>query len=590
MVGLLDLPKDILIHILSFLDTLSLAAVRLACQELRAAGHEALRDAGRQVLRDAGQSPVSIVEHGWYTARARPSPRVLQSIQTYRGLREQLGVIHQQMNAHASGMEGISAFLQAQRFLQMLLLLAMAPDVESFDLRGGMPHVLWPCMETLGRLRLHGRLQRAVLQQLPARGRLTCLQLEHVCSNEDIREIGSMAGLQELALPLPAEEARHLTMLAPLTALSALRLDLWGTWANLGGLASLATLKSLHIVFCGEPEPGVQHVYSLSPLAALGGLTSLHLQTDCEVAWSDTCFPSNVSFLSLPILAALRVLRCSFVGEADLPVGNPQLIQLPFLPIQFRFLRIATALVELDLGFSGSFCRLPPASRFAMREAVRDLRSLKKVTIAGTCPHTCSCSGLGKYFVPLDVFAAASSIESFALIDLAPSEIPLAQPSTAEARGCFTALTKLRSLTLVADHGPEIAYGHIPHCEELLEGLPSTGLTSLTIAVNETPMAHWLMREIARFSDLQELSLGTLCFDDLFVMEQLSSLRCLTFLKLHVNSMRQRSTERWHRRQHGAHVPAIWELAVLQKQTIVERARLVGVPAKVEMIGFDVAI
>lgn len=531
--GLLDLPEDVLDLILSSLGTLSLATVRLACKALRR-------------IATSRRKRVVIVLDGCCEARARASPRVLQAMHTFDVLLERLDEEQQRVGADSSATPDREAYQHFRRFLQQEFVRSVGPGVESLKLETGgfdlgsnigelqgtphvdISHVLWSQMQSLERLQLVGRFDRAVLQHLPAPGHLTCLELENVCSNEDMQDVcsmvnlvrlgviiagnngnafdlqqmlaalaaGPMAGLQELVLPVPAAEAQRLSVLTPLTALTALELDMWDTRGDLGGLASLTGLKSLEM----RKITYEAVVESLSPLAALTGLTRLDLKEYDNFSQCDHGLWSDASVLaSLP---ALRVLRCCLLywesnnpqeavvraGHLEPAVQSPRRVQgsggsasgSGDLPVQFRFLRTATALEELDLTIMGtdSVWSLPHSSSLAVQEAIQEamraLMSLKKVEVAFV-GRACV---LEQYHAPLRVFAASPLIESFTFWDLYGACIPDGPSSVCSsaqlAHGCFGALTKLASLSCAAHKsmGRTTMLGTSVIAPTFLRGLP----------------------------------------------------------------------------------------------------------------------
>lgn len=236
-----------------------------------------------------------------------------------------------------------------------------------------------------------------------------------------------MPGLQELGLPVPVAEAQHVSRLAPLGALTYLELNMWNGVANLGGLTSLTGLKSLRADLSNYN--GVEEFHpvfaSMSALTALTLLTSLDINEDASFEKLDGSFQSEVSVLSC--LRALRRLQCSFVGKAEVLTGDP-------LPVQFRFLRSATALESMHIGFCASFWSLPNASSLAMREALSALTSLRNVSIrikGGWLEHT------AQYYVPISVFAAAASIKSFSFFDGGTRLGPLSGYCAIQALDCL---------------------------------------------------------------------------------------------------------------------------------------------------------
>lgn len=386
---------------------------------------------------------------------------------------------------------------------------------------------------------------------------------------------GNMAGLRELTLPLPAAEAQRLSSFTSLSALTALKVGIRGALADLGGLAGLTGLKSLRMLSSlsnKSYQPPPFHpappsleasmsrpvIKSLSPLTALTQLTLLDLR---ELGWlttKESSVPSDVSVLLS--LAALRVLRVSLVWPAEV-------VGADLLPVQFRFLRSATALEELDLDIWEVSLSLPQASSLAMRGAGRALMRLKKVAI--------SIRGSRQYHLPMSIFAAAPSIESLACTStsqrhslahgtlFSPFSYPLVCSSSSEAHACLRALSNLRSLTLenVVDLG------------DLLAGLPSTDLTHMCLRQcgGAGPAPREVMEQTAGFRNLEKLDLISFNPDPRF-FAQLGDLKCLTRLRLDVN--------------HGGTASIIGAPAVGLKAAILERARLMGVTAKVAFFGF----
>lgn len=83
--------------------------------------------------------------------------------------------------------------------------------------------------------------------------------------------------------------------------------------------------------------------------------------------------PSDFSVLSS--MTELRALTLSLCVKPKFVAGDP-------LPVQFRFLRSATAVEELDLSFWTPSWSLGDASRRTMREAVRALLRLRQVSLS----------------------------------------------------------------------------------------------------------------------------------------------------------------------------------------------------------------
>lgn len=502
-VGLLDLPAEVLDIILSFQGTLSLAAVRLTCQALRDA---AAGDRKRVVIR-IGDS---------CTARACASPRVLQLLHAFRLRLNEADqgpdAIHTTIldSACSSGnLAGPESSVGAMKLdvqrIQRELIKDLAPEFESLKVKERWwSHVA--CVGGLRSLHVEGFCDTAILQDLLALGHLTFLKLNRLDSAEEVQQIcsrlalshldigtiyvnvdflhmldslasGKASGLRDLAIPFPAAKSKQLSQLTALKALTALDVGMWDCNAELGGLAALIGLKSLRMATSAvHIDPIVE---SLMPLTAMTGLTLLDLDgNDGSDGWSTTQYrpyrtvPQHVSALST--LKALRVLRCSLFHKAELVAGD-------LLPVQFGFLRSATALEELALAFQASFWLLPDESIDAVREAVSGLSSLKKVAIRLGCDRAKQ-----HYYAPLSAFAAASSIETILYRPLGSATHFTRSVTASRARECMRALTKLRSLTV---GGIRPGVGKAPRCADLLAGLPSTHLTSLNIGVFEADLA-----------------------------------------------------------------------------------------------------
>lgn len=461
---------------------------------------------------------------------------------TIQGLINQLEGKKLEHGEVAPSLDGFS-FDDFRRFLEVQRLITVAQAVEGLEIRDlwfdememaeipsklvDSPHAVVAKMANLKSLDLGEPWDAAILEHLPGLVGLTSLQvkrlsasnLEVLCNTVtllhlEVRNIdaaggegdldneqiltslvqGKSSGLQTLALPLPAADVQVLLMLTALTALSTLGLklacELESPPPNLGVLANLSGLRSLRIgvLFDAGSELLVD---SLTPVLALTGLTLLELREDVgEDKVPVTCsLPADVSPLSM--LTALRVLRCSPVKAAEYVEGDP-------IPLQLRFMRTASSLEELDLGYWGTFWPLPEASRLAVRSAICSLQSLKKVTISVVA------GVLAQYYAPLLAFAAAPSTETFSfLITVENHEGWRADhwphDTAAQVQSCFRALRNLKSLSLE---------GHmnscsVPHCADLLAGLPSTQLTRLNLAADTEDEP--VMAQIARFTELQHV-------------------------------------------------------------------------------------
>lgn len=181
-------------------------------------------------------------------------------------------------------------------------------------------------------------------------------------------------------------------------------------------------------------------------------------------------------------------------------------------------------------------------------------------------------SGYEGDFLPLGVFAAATSIESFLFSRKTSYNLSSQEKySPAWTFGCLRGLSGLQHLELKTD----LTVDNIPRCADLLGGLPSNHLTRLALPINAVPLE--LMRQIARFRDLQELELWSSDANTTF-LDQLPDLKCLTSLVLHVGNGEWRDPEV---------VSAIKARLERLRTAIRERARLVGVDAQVTMRGLD---
>lgn len=384
MVGLLDLPTELLSRILLLLCPLNLAAVRLACRALRIAATPSRR----------------LVAFGpgfFYCATARASASLLQSMNVIYSLLERLDEEKKTTDGgHYSRQQG---YLHTRCWLQTQLLASVAREVVSLKVHLNWrdhssdaekanlllkPQHLFGRMHRLECLEFDDPVNRDVFRELPTlrslkRLRLpSCDKLEHVqlvcCTMEltdlDLGEIshmrgyqpglvldwlaiGKTSGLQKLVFDLPSEEVQKLSSL---TALTSLYLRVGGPPADFGGVASLTGLRSLQLRVATDPGLGGLDVYvygqvmagGLSPLSGLTGLTlldvlDLHLgdsqdAEDDSVDITNYLAPPDVSVLSsLQLPLSLRVLRCGFYDRAEFVAEDP-------LPAQFRFLRSATAL------------------------------------------------------------------------------------------------------------------------------------------------------------------------------------------------------------------------------------------------------
>lgn len=490
-----------------------------------------------------------------YTATARASPTVLRLIHHFEDLMD-----HADADRKRNYFRSKQEYQRFRRSLKAQLVANVAEEVlhlkigaawldvysrEGEDLL--MPHVLLSQMQQLESLHLEGPLHRSILHELPSLRHLTSIKLGRTCSNGiigavcttlpllrlDIGEIGQgeeidlqqvlpmlasgrTSVLQELALPFPAE-LQHLSRLTALTALTALSVKTRSAAADLGGLAGVTGLKSLRVESRGNYYDifgGDSVEETLSPLSAMTGLTLLDLVQQDHTGTEVLVTPSHVTVLSA--LTSMRVLRCSFFGKAEVAAGDP-------LPVQLRFLRSARALEVLDLGFWASFWALPYASSLAVKEAVSGLLSLKQVTIR------ILIGNLEQFCLPLSAFSAASSIESLSFRADGP-EFDEWEDSPVRARDCLKALTNLRSLSLAGN----TVCGRVPHCAELLAGLPSTRLSSLSLSVCEADLP--LPEDIARFSDLESLSLASERASWFPGFDALCDLKCLTQLEVKVIS------------------------------------------------------
>lgn len=246
---------------------------------------------------------------------------------------------------------------------------------------------------------------------------------------------------------------------------------------------------------------------------ALSQLTFLSLCTSWGGQFSSD--PADLSVLSrLSALRSLQInaLRPSFVE------GDP-------LPAQFHILRAATGLETIELKIAaaaGSWAGMPPDSHCAVQEAVAGLSKLSQLCIHFTelweSPrHRLVGSlregsqSLGADFLTLlSLFTAAAQVrelqfhmEHYNQHWISERSVDPAGCTPEDARTCLSSLMHLCGLSL----GVKKLRGSVPapYSLELLQGLPSTQLTSLILrtAVATVP----LLQEIARFHDLQELSL-----------------------------------------------------------------------------------
>lgn len=579
---LVDLPEGVLTLILSFLGTLSVAALRLTCRSLRTASTRA-------------RKRVVLVLDGYYGAAARASGHVLRTMHIFQDRLDRVDEDLRGLDGRQRGPDVASVtapsrsdYQAFRRFLQKQLLLSVSHEVEALRLEFGWRTMmgrllddLLPRMRRLQRLRVPGPSYSALLQDLPDLRCLTCLNLGPPCSIGDIQELSSAfslshlralrvdqpldvpqvlaalaeggvaSHLQEVALRVPGPDTAHLSCLTALGALTALELEVRETGADLEVLASLTGLKRLKLAFLtGRGSQPI--VESLSPLTAFTGLTLLDLRNSEGNGEGSCCLPFDVAALSA--LAALRVLRVSFAGPAEvLPRGDP-------LPAQVRFLRSATALEELDLGFGDGFWSLPPASSLAMREVVAALSSLKVVAISAVGVE------VANYPMPLGVFAAGRSITSFRFSCLWPYPAHVAGSGCVRARTCFGRLPNLQSLTL---QRLDAAFD----AAALLAGLPCTRLTHLSLTIKADTVPQELRHQIVRFRDLEALEVMWSNADSSF-LAQLAQLKFLVRLKLNVAQKPGAD---------ASAVSALKEQAAQLEAAIVERARALGVMAQVRL-------
>lgn len=178
-------------------------------------------------------------------------------------------------------------------------------------------------------------------------------------------------------------------------------------------------------------------------------------------------------------------------------------------------------------------------------------------------------------YAPLSVFAAASSIEdlAFSCSLHQPVHTRFPDASVNLARHCLKTLTKLQRLSLVnpTDSGPGM-----PHIADLLEGLPSTQMTALTLTGLAGTMP--LMQQISRHRDLVFLDLNFNSVSMKF-LDPLFKLRCLTELYLSVENGSCRD-------DHGDAASAIEAQALQLESAILDVAQRVGITARVEITGF----
>lgn len=294
-----------------------------------------------------------------YTATARATPRVLQSIHTYQTSLNPLLEDHQNALLNPAAVPGAAAIHQSRKILQTQLLTDVADEVVTLKIGAAWlardlqdaevvveAEALLPRMRQLQSLHLQGPLHSAILRELPALCHLTCLQLGSTCSTQVIKELcstlalscldlegideGGAAGtsdyqeilaivascktssLRELVLPLPAAEMQHLSVLSALTALTALSVRTGSHIHDLGGLARVTGLKSLRLEGCGSKILDTV-VQPLSPLTALTGLTLLDLSEVPQGAVGERDAPRG--FAAISALTALQVLRCSLYDK-----------------------------------------------------------------------------------------------------------------------------------------------------------------------------------------------------------------------------------------------------------------------------------
>lgn len=365
--GLLDLPEGALHIIKSLLDPLSLASVRLACQTL----YKAATSNRRLVVKELD---------GWYTAKARASPRVLTLMHTFESLQADLG-----QGGHGVGEErGIYNLsyvmhrFHTRAWLHKELLASAAREVEFFCIGASwrlgdrlalaahemncQPHILISKMSALTAVVVERPLDMDTLHELVCLRHLACLKvrslhstlthdylIRQLCSMPALTRLdlgtsgfahakegesqqrfdtpsmlsmltsGRVEGLQNLAIPIPRGELQHLDMLTALSALTSLHVRLWGSTGNWSSLSSLTGLKLLRMESktSMELDPSAGNV--LAPLVVLQRLTHLDLAQQGQ-GWD---FPlrrivsAGWDFSALSYLTALRVLRCDVMQNAS---------------------------------------------------------------------------------------------------------------------------------------------------------------------------------------------------------------------------------------------------------------------------------
>lgn len=323
--GLLDLPGGVLDFILSLLDPLGLAAVRLTCRALYKTA-------------TAGRQRVTIQFQGCYSATAIASPRVLQSMHTFHLQLDNLDA--EEEAAAAAGDADRSWYSQTRRWLRAQLLERVAHEVVSLSLECALvedqpgeaqlekPHRLVARVDRLESLSMQPGWKKAVIHELPALRHLKRLvlatsplesEIQLMCRLSSLTELqigegsadveegllplvfghqaaGRIADLHKLGLTLSHDSVRSLNELTTLTSLTSLHVGiLHGRPVDLNGLARLTGLKSLQMKifeFCGSTE---EIADTLAPLSLLTGLTLLDFM-DYESSYCRV--PLDVSVLS----------------------------------------------------------------------------------------------------------------------------------------------------------------------------------------------------------------------------------------------------------------------------------------------------
>lgn len=226
-VGLLDLPDDVLRKITAGLGTFSLAAVRLTCQALR-----------RATANDRRQLVIHVP--GWYTVKARASPRVLSLMHDMETAIRELDEGGQGVGREGGRDCGPPGHKPTRAWMQTKFLADIAPEIESFRVGA-----LWRfSAEHLGMHPTdHVLCQPHVL--LSQTSALTCLCVERWLDSSLLYVLVSLPHLACLELTAPDPTLGHrrvMQQLRRMPALSRLSLNICSWTEQLISLETLARL------------------------------------------------------------------------------------------------------------------------------------------------------------------------------------------------------------------------------------------------------------------------------------------------------------------------------------------------------------